>query len=401
MRNTIMLLLAIVLSVLTTHAQDLEIISFHHNGLVTWTDTTDHSNRTYRVEWSDDLMSNMWSSSWGDLTNIPYNVAGMSAAVPMFYRVVINPLTVHVATNGNDSTANGTTSQPYATIQQAIDDSADGDTILVHAGTYSGVGNRDIDFGGKSVIVRSASGPLATTIDCGDSTRAFKFSGGEDGAVIDGFTIQNARDHVTGDWFKGAVILGGAPNGGVSVVANATIQNCFIVSNRVTSGYLTTYASAIYFHPGTGTVINCVVADNSLQSGTLSGSPGPVNAQIIRGSHVINCTLADNLLTAGGVERAFNRCPSVANTIVWDNSLTATSLYSSVEYSDLELAENGVGNISTNPAFVAPALYDYSLQSGSPCVNAGTNGQVTVTEDISGNTRIAGGTVDMGAYERP
>jgi hypothetical protein len=40
-------------------------------------------------------------------------------------------------------------------IQAAIDDANDGDTIIVADGTYTGLGNRDIDFKGKAIIVLS------------------------------------------------------------------------------------------------------------------------------------------------------------------------------------------------------------------------------------------------------
>ena len=42
---------------------------------------------------------------------------------------------------------------------------------------------------------------------------------------------------------------------------------------------------------------------------------------------------------------------------------------------------------------------DLHLQSNSPCINAGNNAYVTVTNDLDGNARIKGGTVDIGAYE--
>jgi len=45
----------------------------------------------------------------------------------------------------------------YPTIQAAIDDACDGDVIYLFPGTYTGDGNRNIDFLGKSIIVQSVA----------------------------------------------------------------------------------------------------------------------------------------------------------------------------------------------------------------------------------------------------
>ena len=59
---------------------------------------------------------------------------------------------------------------------------------------------------------------------------------------------------------------------------------------------------------------------------------------------------------------------------------------------------NGLGNFTNAPLFVN-FTNDFHLQSDSPCINAGNNAFVTVANDLDGNPRIVGGTVDIGAYE--
>lgn len=53
-----------------------------------------------------------------------------------------------------------------ATIQGAIDVAAAGDIVEVADGVWTGEGNYELDFGGKAITVRSASGPENYTIDC-------------------------------------------------------------------------------------------------------------------------------------------------------------------------------------------------------------------------------------------
>jgi hypothetical protein len=59
----------------------------------------------------------------------------------------------------------------------------------------------------------------------------------------------------------------------------------------------------------------------------------------------------------------------------------------------------GLGNITNEPLFVDPGNADFRLKSGSPCINAGNNAFVSGTTDLDGNRRIAGDSVDIGAYE--
>jgi len=92
------------------------------------------------------------------------------------------------------------------TIQAGIDSCAAGDTVVAMPGIYTGLGNRDIDFLGKAIVVMAASSYDTTladssVVDCEYAGRAFHFHSNEDSlSVLEGFVIQ--RGELSDDWYE-------------------------------------------------------------------------------------------------------------------------------------------------------------------------------------------------------
>jgi hypothetical protein len=138
----------------------------------------------------------------------------------------------------------------YPTIQPAIGATVAGDIVELTDGTFAGDGNRDLDFLGKAIVVRSASGDPATCIlDCGGSAiephRAFHFHNGETAAAeVTGLTLTGG--HVEDEPWGGAMLCEGN--------ASPTIRSCVFQGNR---------DCALVCLMGTGaTLLDCVFREN-------------------------------------------------------------------------------------------------------------------------------------------
>jgi hypothetical protein len=150
----------------------------------------------------------------------------------------------------------------YDTIQTAMDQCWDGETVWVADGIYTGPGNRDLDFKGKAITVRSENGPEGCIIDCqgseSDMHRGFYFHNQETSdSVLDGFTI--TRGFQEGDYSNGTICRGG---GILCNASSPTIRNCVFRNNSAT------YGGGLYSYGKSDlTLINCVFDGNTAQRG--------------------------------------------------------------------------------------------------------------------------------------
>lgn len=306
-------------------------------------------------------------------------LAGMLSAVSG-----LQAATYYVAPAGSDTTGNGSSINPYQTIQKAVDVSVAGDLVLVSPGMYATGENLSTPASGKSrvvitknITVQSTHGAQQTVIRGQRHTEALPYGVNSvrcvlmTAGVLDGFTLLNGYANVSA---KNPANEPDSPyinGGGVCVPVGSsqpTINNCIITG-------CSAYRGAGAYR---GTLNNCTVVYNR--------------------SNTANC--------GGGVWSS-----SVRNSIVCFNELDDFSVPSNTEDTsvfthcclpslpgknrNLMDRDNG-GNVTADPAFIPGS---FILSRESPCINKGANSYAQGVRDAAGMPRIIGGSVDIGAYE--
>lgn len=318
------------------------------------------------------------------------------------------------------------------TIQAGIDAAVSGDEVVVANGTYTGLGNKDLDFGGKLITVRSASGdPTLCIIDCNGSGQGFFFHSGETAAaVVDGFTITdgNIIDGGAINIFQSdptvqncIFLANTSVNGGGMVIdnSNAQVANCTFIGNTADFG------GGMFVFNSNPTVFSCVFSGNTASTGDGGGVYGLSNGSFL----FLYCTFSGNTAAVGTGGAIFDDSSFfAAGCIVWGNTPDEIQAFGTptVLFCDVQGGWAGSGNIDLDPMFcdadgadgiVGTADDNLRLFGCSPAIDAGFNIVIPITTDADGNPRFVDDAgvsdcaqvpgscgvapiVDMGAYER-
>lgn len=205
---------------------------------------------------------------------------------------------------------------------------------------------------------------------------------------------------------------------------------CKVQYSRATGTSPDNRGGAFYFENFSKAIIsNCRISNNSANN-----DGGGIYCYYDSNPTITNNNISNNSASkGGGICCIDNSNPTFKNTILWGNtsSTSGAQVYLNDENSDPDFyycdvqggtaafGLNGVSytgnyenNIDTDPLFMSPSAgsgtgyngltADWSLQSGSPCIDTGTpdtTGLNLPATDIAGNPRIINERVDIGAYE--
>lgn len=255
----------------------------------------------------------------------PMGRCGMMMAILVSGLTSLSATTWYVAPDGNDDGNDGKSwSAPFATIQKAMDNVENKDTIIISNGTYAI--SEELNTAKTVLTIKSLTlDPKDVVIDCGRRCRGIRVSGW--GAFVCGLTIENAfstdlgggirlgsRSCVSNCVVRGCTscvtdkdaLGGGIYAGAETVIADSLIENC-TASNVLKN--LKTWSDPKYARGGgiylTGRVIGCEIR-NCAVYGPFNGlrgvcSGGGIYAKVtentdqtINAAEIINCTVCSN-----------------------------------------------------------------------------------------------------------
>lgn len=294
------------------------------------------------------------------------------------------PFAWHVSINGLDVTECGSEINPCRTIQYAIDKAQAGDSVLVAAGVYSDVQQRNaitqVVYIDKDITLRGGYTTTDWTTDGLNSNPTILDAKGRGRVVyITGVNTRVTSLHITGG--NGAGLRGEArggdsdAGGGVySFGATVTISNCEIFSNTGSTSNRAN-GGGIYIWNSSFTLINNEILSNT--ASTVGGEGGGVfitsgSADISHNTIVGNFASRGSGAGGGGITIVFGSNTSLNHNLIMSNTASL----------------NGDGVGGGVYVYDAPAILTGNLIQGNIGSASSTNGGLGGGINIQGNSVI-------------
>jgi hypothetical protein len=344
--------------------------------------------------------------------------------------IVLSPV-VYVDSRATGSDNGTNWANAFTNLQSALAVAVSGQTIDVAEGTYTPttgtnrmatfdvVNGLTIEGGFAGLADPTAAQNINayTTILSGDigvignnsdnSYNVMVVASGNNSVVLNGLTISggNANDGSGNDDGGGGIRIDSG---------EVTVSNCTFAANngnyggaieiaRTGAGPVLTIANSMFSrNSGLGAGIYEGYSNANIVNCAFINNMGDAINNVYSSPDITNCTFTGN--NGSAVVDSYSGGSIITNCILWGDSVSEISDQTggtSVSFSDIQGGFTGTGNINASPQFINTAVGNVAIAPSSPCVNTGSNAAVPlgVTTDLAGNIRIAGGTVDMGAYE--
>ncbi len=301
-----------------------------------------------------------------------------------------------VSTTGTDGPDYGSQTEPFATIQYAIDTAVSGDTIQVADGVY----HENINFDGKDLLLTSeyfvdedTSHIFNTIIDGGGNNRVVTFVNGESSqAILNGLTLRNGNASYGGGIYcqnaspmlSHLRVVGNYANygGGIALIES----DCQMIRLEVTGNQALHKGGGLYLDGSNPTIVNCTIASNMCVSGGGIYAKECSNITIINSIIFGNDQMQISFGSSGNISHI-----SIAYSLLDENDINTGSNYGYIT-SDNMLETYPLFRAAKYPKFGGTPFTDgsYQLHSISDCRNAGAPNSQYNDPDLSRN--------DMGVY---
>ena len=302
--------------------------------------------------------------------------------------------TWHVSTTGSDVVGDGSEDNPFATIQMAVNNASNSDTVFIGSGLYT----ENINWSMASNVRLIGTHMDSTIID----------GGGLD-IVIDNSDETSHPSEISNLTIQNGITTG--KGGGISLkmIGELLLKNIKVDNNYAVEG------GGIYIEgEGSISLLSTVV---HIENSIISNNTADINGGGIAlfgdliSSIMKNVTVVNNSASNGGgiTSGSAGNYVIIANSIFWNNQPTNAGGMIFPYYSNIDIPI-GINNTFIDPLFIDDDN-DFHLSIGSPCIDSGTE---LLVVDLSGemlpglppdtvlnldSMSYFGVKPDMGAYE--